>query len=184
MGNRGFNKFAINSEIILQKWFLKHIFCISRIMGGRCKQNKKNCLLDPNPSFGQLCSYWPRADWNLFKNYNLKTKGIKLVNLVSIDISFKAPKCSYILNKNKAQIKITQLIKHFHLDFFLTLRQWKRYLEKEPQGGSVRGAFSNRVGYALCTSIVGFPIFVWGVNVVQFLAILWRSLSAVVNWKL
>ena len=44
------------------------------------------------------------------KNYNLKTKGSKLVNLVSIDISFKAR--SYILNKNTAQIKITQLIKH------------------------------------------------------------------------
>jgi hypothetical protein len=53
----------------------------SKVVPERCKQNKKFSLLDPTPSFGQLCSYWSRADRNLFKNHNLKTKGCNLINL-------------------------------------------------------------------------------------------------------
>ena len=34
-----------------------------------------------------------------------------------------------------------------HFNFF-TVSQWEIYLEKVPQGGSMRSAFTNRVGYA------------------------------------
>ena len=52
-----------------------------------------------------------------------------------------------VLHMNTAQILILKLIKQDHFYFF-TVSQWEIYLEKVPQVGSMRSAFTNRVGYA------------------------------------
>ncbi len=52
-----------------------------------------------------------------------------------------------VLHMNTAQFLILKLIKQDHFYFF-TVSQWEIYFTGVPEGGSMRSAFTNRVGYA------------------------------------
>jgi len=52
-----------------------------------------------------------------------------------------------VLHINTAQVLILNLIKQDHFYFF-TVSQWEIYFIGVPAGGSMRSAFTNRVGYA------------------------------------